>query len=47
MPDIQLTMHEIGDITAYLEKLIGRKLDSGAKDAPDKARKKPKYPSPS
>lgn len=47
MPDMQLTMHEIGDLTAYLEKLIGRKLESDAGKGPEKARKKPKYPSPS
>ncbi len=45
MPDMQLTMREIADLTAYLEKLIGRELESDVEDGPDKAREKPKYPS--
>jgi mono/diheme cytochrome c family protein len=47
MPDMQITMHEIGDIVAYLEKLIGRELDGDLEKEPAKLPKKPKYPSPS
>ena len=47
MPDMQITMHEIGDIIAYLEKLIGRELDRGTEKEPGKSPEKPKYPSPS
>ncbi len=47
MPDMQITMHEIGDIIAYLEKLIGRELDQAAEKEPANSPEKPKYPSPS
>ena len=47
MPDMQITMNEIGDMIAYLEVLIGRELKHGDDDAGGEKLKKPKYPAPS
>jgi mono/diheme cytochrome c family protein len=47
MPDMQLTIKEIGDLTAYLERLAGGRLGGDKARTPDVERDKPKYPSPS
>lgn len=47
MPDMQLTVKEIADITAYLERLAGGRFGGDAGREQDQPREKPKYPSPS
>lgn len=44
MPDMQLTMHEIGDLLAYIDTL---RKGSAPKSNDDNEHSKPVYPSPS